>query len=355
MSAARPTRRSGSRTCSPTLARAAGTASSWTTPTPTCRWHLNGRHDRQYQTPAAWRAATRSMLATVGPALKLGQGCLAVPNLSAPVGRRLRRAGDLERLAPVHLGRRRRSTTRSGARTAPSWFAGSDWTYRQRFQTLTEQAGKIFIGITYAPKSDDAVDGVGARELPALRRACEQQRPDVRAQRPGGAGPVRARLDGRRRLARSGPASRSARPGGATSAAARCSSTRPARRSPRRPRAAVPTRRRLLGDLGHARPDERRDPALLVQRGGSAPPPPAPPPPAAPPSLSASVSGMKSRAPLGRPQGPTRRRLPQAAGRKATVANSGSLHRRSQAQAGGDVLPTRSALPAPRRVRARSV
>jgi hypothetical protein len=35
------------------------------------------------------------------------------------------------------------------------WFADNDWTYRQRFQELTEGAGKIFLGLTYAPKADE--------------------------------------------------------------------------------------------------------------------------------------------------------------------------------------------------------
>src|SRR5439155_3084078 len=34
------------------------------------------------------------------------------------------------------------------------WFSGSDWTFRQQFQVITEQAGKIFLGITYAPRAD---------------------------------------------------------------------------------------------------------------------------------------------------------------------------------------------------------
>jgi hypothetical protein len=39
--------------------------------------------------------------------------------------------------------------------SSSDWFAGNDWTFRQRFQALTEQAGKIFIGVTYAPKRDE--------------------------------------------------------------------------------------------------------------------------------------------------------------------------------------------------------
>src|SRR5204863_506767 len=46
-------------------------------------WHLHGRTIAKYPTSASWRAATRSMLANVGPALT-SAGFLAVPNLSDP-------------------------------------------------------------------------------------------------------------------------------------------------------------------------------------------------------------------------------------------------------------------------------
>ena len=46
-------------------------------------WHLDGRMIAKYPTSAAWRAATRSMLAVVGPGLT-SAGVLAVPNLSTP-------------------------------------------------------------------------------------------------------------------------------------------------------------------------------------------------------------------------------------------------------------------------------
>ena len=46
-------------------------------------WHLNGRTVARYPTDAAWRAATRSALASIGPALQ-SQGFLVVPNVYAP-------------------------------------------------------------------------------------------------------------------------------------------------------------------------------------------------------------------------------------------------------------------------------
>ena len=46
-------------------------------------WHLHGRTIAKYPTSASWRAATRSMLAAVGPALR-SAGLLAMPNLYIP-------------------------------------------------------------------------------------------------------------------------------------------------------------------------------------------------------------------------------------------------------------------------------
>ena len=67
-------------------------------------WHLNGRTIAQVPDAASWRAATRSMLATVGPGAAVGRRSGRAEHLHA-LGRRLRRAGDVERLAPVHLRR----------------------------------------------------------------------------------------------------------------------------------------------------------------------------------------------------------------------------------------------------------
>lgn len=33
-------------------------------------------------------------------------------------------------------------------------FAGNDWTYRQQFLSATQRAGKVFLGLTYAPSGD---------------------------------------------------------------------------------------------------------------------------------------------------------------------------------------------------------
>jgi hypothetical protein len=115
-------------------------------------WHLNGRTMAKYPTSATWRAATRSMLAAVGPALK-SAGLLALPNLSAPWAADYDAQATWSDWLQFTSGAAQEYYSKWGS-TSSGWFAGSDWTYRQKFQTITEQAGKIFIGITYAPRSD---------------------------------------------------------------------------------------------------------------------------------------------------------------------------------------------------------
>jgi hypothetical protein len=115
-------------------------------------WHLNGRTMAKYPTATAWRAATRSMLATVGPALK-SAGLLAVPNLYAPWGADYDAQTTWSDWIRFTSGAAQEYYSKWGSASS-GWLAGSDWTFRQKFQTLTEQAGKIFLGITYAPKAD---------------------------------------------------------------------------------------------------------------------------------------------------------------------------------------------------------
>jgi hypothetical protein len=115
-------------------------------------WHLNGRTIAKYPTSAAWRAATRSMLAAVGPALK-SAGFLAVPNLYAPWASDYDAQATWSDWLQFTSGAAQEYYSKWGS-TSSGWLAGSDWSYRQQFQTLTEQAGKVFLGITYAPKSD---------------------------------------------------------------------------------------------------------------------------------------------------------------------------------------------------------
>jgi Hypothetical glycosyl hydrolase family 15 len=116
-------------------------------------WHLHGRTIARYPTSASWRAATRSMLATVGPALR-NAGFLAIPNLSTPWASDYDAQATWSDWLQFTSGALQEYYSKWGS-TSSGWFAGNDWTFRQRFQTLTEQAGKIFLGLTYAPKGDE--------------------------------------------------------------------------------------------------------------------------------------------------------------------------------------------------------
>jgi hypothetical protein len=116
-------------------------------------WHLHGRTIARYATSASWRAATRSMLATVGPALR-GSGFLAIPNLSTPWASDYDAQATWADWLQFTSGAVQEYYSKWGS-SSSGWFAGNDWTFRQRFQALTEQAGKIFLGVTYAPKGDE--------------------------------------------------------------------------------------------------------------------------------------------------------------------------------------------------------
>jgi hypothetical protein len=115
-------------------------------------WHLDGRTMQRYPTAASWRVATRSMLANVGPALT-SAGLLAVPNLYTPWGSDYDAQATWRDWLQFVSGGAQEYYSKWGMGSS-GWFSGSDWTFRQGFQTITEQAGKLFLGITYAPSGD---------------------------------------------------------------------------------------------------------------------------------------------------------------------------------------------------------
>jgi hypothetical protein len=115
-------------------------------------WHLGGRTIASYPSDSAWRAATRSMLANVGPALQ-SSGLLVVPNLYTPWMSSYDALATWKDWLQFVSGGAQEYYTKWGT-TSSGWFAGSDWTFRQSFQAATANAGKIFLGITYAPSSD---------------------------------------------------------------------------------------------------------------------------------------------------------------------------------------------------------
>ena len=46
-------------------------------------------------------------------------------------------------------------------------FTGDDWTYRQQFLAATQRAGKIFLGLSYAPNERRSLDALRALDVPA--------------------------------------------------------------------------------------------------------------------------------------------------------------------------------------------
>ena len=114
--------------------------------------HLAGRTIARYPTSSAWRAATRSVLANVGPGLT-SVGVLAVPNLYTPWAADYDAQATWRDWIQFTSGAAQEHYTKWGSGSS-GWFSGSDWTFRQQFQAITEQANKIFLGITYAPKGD---------------------------------------------------------------------------------------------------------------------------------------------------------------------------------------------------------
>ena len=113
-------------------------------------WHLCGRTIAKYPTDAAYASATRSFLANVGPALT-SQGFLVIPNIYLPYSSNAL-ATWLDWIS-FTSGGMQEFWSKWGT-GATEHFAGNDWTYRQQFLGATQRAGKIFLGLTYAPSSD---------------------------------------------------------------------------------------------------------------------------------------------------------------------------------------------------------
>ena len=286
-------------------------------------WHLNGRTIAQ--------VPDRRVLARRDPQHARDRGAVAArrpacwrsPNLSAPWAADYDAQATWSDWLQFTSGAAQEYYSKWGSASS-GWFAGSDWTYRQQFQALTEQAGQDLPRHHLRAASRHALDDLGARELPALRRARQRRRADVRAERPRGAGSVHAELDGGRRLACRGRASRSARPGGATSPAARCSSTRPALDGDRAARAGPTSTPTTDPGQPRSRSARRAARSCAPRPARAAPPPPAQPPPP-PRGLVARRVGLRHQGEL-RWTGLSASRVDifRNGGRKATVANSGS-------------------------------
>jgi hypothetical protein len=112
-------------------------------------YHAGDRTLAAYPSDRAYAAAMRSFLARIGPALR-ARGKLVLPNIATewPTGAAYWR--DWIRFTSGGIFE---YWTKWGS-DATDQFTGDGWAYRQQFLALTQRAGKIFIGVTYAPKSD---------------------------------------------------------------------------------------------------------------------------------------------------------------------------------------------------------
>jgi Hypothetical glycosyl hydrolase family 15 len=112
-------------------------------------YHAGDRTPAAYPTDPAYAGAMRSFLARVGPALR-ARGKLVLPNIATewPTGPRYWR--DWIRFTSGGI---LEYWTKWGSSTSEH-FTGDGWAYRQQFLALTQKAGKIFLGVTSAPKDD---------------------------------------------------------------------------------------------------------------------------------------------------------------------------------------------------------
>lgn len=111
------------------------------------RYHLCGKTLATYPTDAAYESATRGFLARVGPSLT-SQGLLALPNINYDCWEACFSSFIQYTSGAVREWWSKNSTGSTGH------YSDAGWDWSDSFLRLTQQAGKIFIGITYAPADD---------------------------------------------------------------------------------------------------------------------------------------------------------------------------------------------------------
>jgi len=119
---------------------------------PTLRYALDASRVARYPTDAAWRAATRSMLAAAGPRIQAA-GLLAIPNLCC--AREF--PGVWEEWLPYVSGAMDEMFTKWGEDPATGyvWDWGADgWLAQVNEIRHAEASGKFFIGIAHSAAGD---------------------------------------------------------------------------------------------------------------------------------------------------------------------------------------------------------
>jgi Hypothetical glycosyl hydrolase family 15 len=111
------------------------------------RQHLCGKTLAAYPTDSAYEAATRSFLARIGPSLR-SQGLLVLPNINYDCWEACWSSFIQYTSGAV------REWWSKNSRGYGGHYGDNGWDWSDGFLRLTQQAGKIFIGITYAPADD---------------------------------------------------------------------------------------------------------------------------------------------------------------------------------------------------------
>ncbi len=111
------------------------------------RYHLCGRTIAKYPAESDYQAATRSFLARVGPALT-SQGSLALPNINFDCWEACW-TSYIQYTSGAFREWWTKSTTGAGGQ-----YADNNWDWSNGFLRLTQEQGKIFIAVTYAPQDD---------------------------------------------------------------------------------------------------------------------------------------------------------------------------------------------------------
>ena len=119
--------------------------------------HLCGKTIAKYPQSADFTGAMSSFMAKVGPALK-SQGLLVMPNIFIANWWQSEGIAAWDSFLASSSGAVQEYFTK-WSMDSGQWFTDdggfhNDWTYRQEFLKRTEAAGRIFVGLTYAPSSD---------------------------------------------------------------------------------------------------------------------------------------------------------------------------------------------------------
>ena len=119
--------------------------------------HLSGATIASYPSPDQWTQATTSFMAYVGPALQ-AQVLLVLPNIAIADWWTSGGVGIWDTWLSYSSGAIQEYYSK-WSRDSQAWFTDdgnwhNDWSYRQAFLKRTQAAGKIFMGITYAPAND---------------------------------------------------------------------------------------------------------------------------------------------------------------------------------------------------------